>query len=78
MTKIALLLLTLFAGQTFAQSKQVQDKISQVENKLIPYVPVKGFKGWNIIDRMKYYKVPGLSIAVIKNYKIEWAKWQTH
>ncbi|HRH47133.1 MAG TPA: serine hydrolase [Panacibacter sp.] len=74
MTKFALLLLTLFAGQTFAQSKQVQHKILQVENNLIPYVPVKGFKGWNIIDRMKYYKVPGLSIAVIKDYKIEWAK----
>lgn len=64
----------LFAGHTFAQSKQVQDKILQVENNLIPYVPVKGFKGWNIIDRMKYYKVPGLSIAVINDYKIEWAK----
>jgi CubicO group peptidase (beta-lactamase class C family) len=23
---------------------------------------------------MKYYQVPGLSIAVIKNYKIDWAK----
>ena len=64
----------LFAGQTFAQNKQVQGRIHQVENNLIPYVPVKGFKGWNIIDRMKYYKVPGLSIAVIKDHKIEWAK----
>jgi CubicO group peptidase (beta-lactamase class C family) len=74
MKQITLLLLTLFAGQTFAQSKQVQERINQVENNLIPYVPVKGFKGWNIIDRMKYYQVPGLSIAVIKDYKIEWTK----
>lgn len=64
----------LLAGQTFAQSKQVQNRINQVENNLIPYVPVKGFNGWNIIDRMKYYKVPGLSIAVIKDYKVEWSK----
>jgi CubicO group peptidase (beta-lactamase class C family) len=74
MTKIALLLFTFFACQSFAQSKQVQERIKQVENNLIPYVPVKGFKGWNITERMKYYKVPGLSIAVIKDYKIEWAK----
>ena len=74
MRQITILLFTLFAGQTFAQIKQVQDSILQVENNLIPYVPVKGFKGWNIIDRMKYYKVPGLSIAVIKDYKIDWAK----
>ena len=74
MRQITILLFTLFAGQTFAQIKQVQDSILQVENNLIPYVPIKGFKGWNIIDRMKYYKVPGLSIAIIKDYKIDWAK----
>ncbi|MDI9859374.1 serine hydrolase [Flectobacillus roseus] len=74
MAKIILLFLMLIVGQSFAQSKQVQDRITQVENNLIPYVPVKGFKGWNLIDRMKYYKVPGLSIAVIKDYKIDWVK----
>ena len=74
MRPITILLYTLFAGQTFAQTKQVQNRILQVENNLIPYVPIKGFKGWNIVDRMQYYKVPGLSIAVIKDYKIDWAK----
>lgn len=73
--KISILIISIIIfGQTFAQTKQVQNRINQVENNLIPYVPVKGFKGWNIIDRMKYYKVPGLSIAIIKDYKIEWAK----
>lgn len=62
------------SAQILAQSKQAQDRMSQVENNLIPYVPVKGFAGWNLLDRMKYYKVPGLSIAVIKDYKIDWAK----
>jgi len=28
----------------------------------------------NLIDRMAYYKVPGVSIAVINDYQIEWAK----
>jgi CubicO group peptidase (beta-lactamase class C family) len=27
-----------------------------------------------IIERMEFYKVPGVSIAVINNYQIEWAK----
>jgi CubicO group peptidase (beta-lactamase class C family) len=54
-----------------AQSKPL---ITQVENSLSLPVPVKGFSDWNIIDRMKYYRVPGVSIAVINNYKIDFAK----
>ena len=74
MRPITLLLLTLFVGQVFAQNKSLPDRIKEVENNLIPFVPVKGFKGWNILDRMKYYKVQGVSIAVIQDYKIDWAK----
>ena len=64
----------LLATQAFSQTTQLDKQIKQVENNLIPYVPIKGFKGWNIIDRMKYYNVPGVSIAVIKDFKIAWAK----
>lgn len=74
MKQILVIYLTLLVGQVIAQTNQLQDRIKQVEENLIPYVPVKGFKGWGILDRMKYYKVPGLSIAVIKDYKIDWAK----
>lgn len=74
MRQITLALLTLFVGQVFAQNKSLRNRIKKVESNLIPFVPVKGFKGWNIIDRMNYYKVPGVSIAVIKDYKIDWAK----
>ena len=66
--------LLLLATPAFSQTAQLDKQIQQVENNLIPYVPVKGFKGWNIIDRMKCYNVPGVSIAVIKDYKIAWAK----
>jgi len=45
--------------QAFSQSEEVNLRIKQVENNLIPFVPVKGFKGRNILDRMKYYQVPG-------------------
>ena len=33
-------------------------------------MPVKGIKGWNIIDRMKYNNVSGVSIAVLKIIKL--------
>lgn len=74
MKKILFLYLVLYLVTASAQSTSTQNKINEVENNLIPFVPVKDFKGWNILDRMKYYKVQGVSIAVIKDYKIDWAK----
>jgi CubicO group peptidase (beta-lactamase class C family) len=71
---VLLAIIFLLPGHTHAQKKSLENQIKTVENNLIPYVPVKGFKGWNLIDRMKYYKVPGVSIAVIKDFKIAWAK----
>ncbi|WP_051719122.1 serine hydrolase domain-containing protein [Hymenobacter sp. IS2118] len=52
----------------------VAARIRQVENSLLPYVPVAGLPGWNLRDRMKFHRVPGLSIAVIRNYQIDWVK----
>jgi CubicO group peptidase (beta-lactamase class C family) len=49
-------------------------RIRAVENSLGPYVPVAGLPGWNLLDRMRYHGVPGLSIAVIHNYRIDWVK----
>ncbi|GAB3298454.1 serine hydrolase domain-containing protein [Hymenobacter tenuis] len=49
-------------------------RIAQVENSLLPYVPVRGLPGWNLQERMRFHRVPGLSIAVIRNYRVEWAK----
>ena len=52
----------------------VAARITLVENSLLPYMPVQGLPGWNLADRMKLHRVPGLSIAVVRNYQIEWAK----
>ena len=71
---IKIVLICLFTIASFSQSNQTLKKISEVENNLIPYVPVKNFKTWNIYDRMKFYNVKGVSIAVIKDFKIDWAK----
>jgi CubicO group peptidase (beta-lactamase class C family) len=74
MKKILLLSFIFYFAQVPAQKKSIRNTINEVENNLIPFVPVKDFKGWNILDRMKFYKVSGVSIAVIKDYKIDWAK----
>ena len=52
----------------------VPARIRAVENGLLPYVPVAGLPGWNLLDRMRHHRVPGLSIAVIHNYRVEWVK----
>ena len=48
--------------------------IERVENSLYGPVMLEGDTLWNIVDRMEHYGVPGLSIAVIKDGEIHWAK----
>lgn len=78
---VLLLLLCCFrwlssAAQSSSNDKStaIEARIRAVENGLLPYVPVTGLPGWNLQERMKYYRVPALSIAVIRNYEVEWAK----
>lgn len=49
-------------------------RVAQVENGLRPPVLIEGDKTWTLEERMKFYKVEGVSIAVIRDSKIEWAK----
>src|SRR5215813_4924741 len=49
-------------------------RIQRVEEGLLPPVLIKGNRGWTIRERMSYYKIPGVSIAVINDFKVEWAK----
>jgi CubicO group peptidase (beta-lactamase class C family) len=51
-----------------------KEKITQVENGLFGNTQIEGEAPWTIRERMAYYKVPGLSIAVIQNYRVVWAK----
>ncbi|HYI93547.1 MAG TPA: serine hydrolase domain-containing protein, partial [Bryobacteraceae bacterium] len=52
------------------------DKISRVEGGLRAGVQVAGEPDsrWTIEERMSRHKVPGVSVAVINNGKLEWAK----
>ncbi len=56
---------------TYAQTNK---QMVRVENSLVGPSHEDNFKGWSIADRMAHYKVNGISIAVIRNYKLEWAK----
>jgi CubicO group peptidase (beta-lactamase class C family) len=55
-------------------SPEVQERISRVENNLTGWVRVRRQRRWTLAERMAFYNIKGLSIAVINNYKIEWAK----
>lgn len=73
------ILLSIFGNLIFGQnanpySKEVLDKIKQVENNLVPWAMAQDSQKFSLEERMTQYKIPGLSIAVIKDYKVEWAK----
>ncbi len=65
----------LYGQYSRSYSKEVKTKISQVENNLAAWVQIdnKPTK-WTLEERMKFYHANGVTIAVIKDYKIEWAK----
>ena len=50
------------------------NRIKKVETNLTTPVYIQGDSTWSIEERMKHYGVPGVSIAVINNGKIEWTK----
>jgi CubicO group peptidase (beta-lactamase class C family) len=53
-------------------SKDIEDKISQVEAHLCASPTDTDL--WTLSDRMKFYQVEGLSVAVIHHYRVEWAR----
>jgi len=54
----------------------VEERIARIEHGLLPSVLVKGepTPGMNLVDRMAFYKVPGVSIAVIDQGHIDWVR----
>ena len=64
--------------QTPVQSSasNVEERIARIEHGLLPPVLVKGEPppGMSLVDRMSFYKVAGVSIAVIDQGRIAWAR----
>lgn len=74
-----LLLVLLQVYQLIAQDKKyepaIEKKIKEVENSLGVWAHIDGAKNKHSLqERMTFYNLNGVSIAVIKNYKIEWAR----
>nr|WP_315035607.1 serine hydrolase [uncultured Chryseobacterium sp.] len=70
MKKIHLMIVLFLSLNIFAQN--VNDKIKLFENDF--YHWDKSKKKSSLRDRMSFYNVNAVSIAVIKDYKIEWVK----
>ncbi|MEM7086911.1 MAG: serine hydrolase [Bacteroidota bacterium] len=73
--------LVIFSGSAQSKTKQefLQERIKRIENGLqsnlqIQYGDSVVIKQYHIEDRMKELKITGLSIAVLNNGVIEWAK----
>ncbi|WP_336517756.1 serine hydrolase domain-containing protein [Pollutibacter soli] len=80
--KLHIVLLFLFvqlvntaSSQEKKYSDEIEKKINEVENNLGLWVQIEGATNKNSLkDRMAFYHINGVSIAVIKNYKLEWAR----
>lgn len=71
-------ILIIYGCETGKYSKDIEEKISRVENSLSGWVQTGTEDTWNLGARMKQNNVHGVSIAVINNYKIEWALGYGH
>lgn len=74
--QVLLLLLLARAVSNCAVAEEVAVRIRRVENGLVPAIVVEGGvrKPFSVDERMRFYKTPGLSIAVINNGVVEWAR----
>lgn len=71
------ILLTIIILQSCAEEPMTDAKIGmieKVETSLTTPIYIEGDSTWTIEERMTHYGVPGVSIAIINNGKIEWTK----
>src|ERR1700722_10247321 len=74
-----LLAILLIANAACSQSTDrytgdVANRIEKVEENLGARYMLKGQPAYTLKQRMAYFHINGLSIAVIRNYHIDWAK----
>lgn len=79
MKKFTPLIIALLVMQSCAQkdtSTNVNSEIDTIENGLTTSIVIEGEKPvtYSIEERMDFYKVPGMSLAIVKNGKLHWAK----
>lgn len=77
LAKSSFLVLILFFGcSSNKDSVNIEDRISRIENGLMLPLQIEGepVPTYSIEERLKEYNAPGVSIAVINNGELEWAK----
>lgn len=60
-------------NKTKERIKRVENSLMKVKYKNVPNLSFSGEKT-SIPEKTQFYKVPGLSISIINNYEVEWAK----
>jgi CubicO group peptidase (beta-lactamase class C family) len=79
------ILSTLISCSSEKRKIQIEHSIQRIENSLVEMSSLSLAEQFNagrvkkaakvtLPERMAHYKVPGISIALIKDYKVEWAK----
>jgi CubicO group peptidase (beta-lactamase class C family) len=68
-----LFLVSSFSAPAQSYSNDIEAQIKTVENNLNERIKIDG-KSYTIRERMQHYGVKGVSIAVMKDYQIIWAK----
>ena len=73
---LTLLLLGIVTSVALAGCGKADDgaRIARVENGLQTAVVIEGDAAGNILDRMKHYGIPGVSVAVFDKDRVVWAK----
>ena len=69
---ILTLSLLVIGSPTWATTLE-SESIAAVESGLLPANIFKGDKPWTLQERMQHYGVPGVGIAVIKDFKVAWS-----
>lgn len=79
LTYTCLLVLLLFSCQTATDPSSgdtLLAEIKAIESSLTPSLQIKGeeVKSYTIEERLAEYKIPGISVAVVRQGKLHWAK----
>jgi CubicO group peptidase (beta-lactamase class C family) len=75
LARLAASLLLLVIKHLCAQAPaKVEQRIDEIQNGVFPGVILKGAPARTLAERMSELHVPGVSIAVIHDGKIEWAR----
>jgi CubicO group peptidase (beta-lactamase class C family) len=81
MLSASMLALVLYAAPSYSNPQAapydaaaIEAKIKLIEKSLAPAFITNKTKRWTIQERMKHYAVPGVSIALINNGKVEWVR----